>query len=167
MTSRVDPIPREVREYQGRRAGVVTRNVAGIIDIAVVALLLVGAYFVYCAAIFILPPSGFDPQIPPFWLSWIVGYWVMALYLALLWYTSGRSYGCHVMGLRVVNWKGDRLRPITSLLRAAFLVAFPLGFYWVVISRANRSLQDVVLRSSVIYDWDVRPQPHVHVDEDE
>jgi uncharacterized RDD family membrane protein YckC len=164
MTARVDPIPREVRDYQGRRAGVVTRNVAGIVDIVVVALFLVAAYLVYCAALFVLPPQGFDPQIPPFWLSLVIGYWVMTLYLALSWYTGGRSYGCHVMGLRVVNRKGNRLPLVTSLLRAGFLVFFPLGFYWVIVSPANRSVQDVVLRTSVIYDWDVRPNHKIQAD---
>jgi uncharacterized RDD family membrane protein YckC len=167
MTARVDPIPREARDFQGRRAGVVTRNVAGIIDIVVTALFLVGGYLVYCAAIFVMPPNGFDPQIPPFWVTLLVGYWVMTFYLGFSWSTGGRSYGCHVMGLRVVNRKGNRLPLITSLLRAGFLVFFPLGFYWVVISPANRSVQDVVLRTSVIYDWDVRPNHQRRVaDED-
>ena len=57
------------------------------------------------------------------------------------------------MGLRVVNYKGVRLRPVTSLLRAAFCVFFPIGLLWCAGSRANRSIQDVVLRSSVVYDW--------------
>jgi uncharacterized RDD family membrane protein YckC len=158
MTAGIDPIPREAREYQGRRAGVVTRLAAGVIDIGVVALILIIGYLGVCIALFLLPPKGVDPPVPPLWLDLILGYVVMALYLAVSWRTGGRSYGCHVMGLRVVGRKGQRLRWATSVLRAAFLVAFPLGFFWVVISKANRSVQDVVLRSSVIYDWDVRPQ---------
>ena len=47
---------------------------------------------------------------------------------------------------------------VTALLRAVFNVVFPLGLAWVVVSRQNRSIQDVVLRTSVIYDWDVRPR---------
>lgn len=167
MTARVDPIPKEVREYQGRRAGVVTRTVAGAIDIGVVAVILVVGYSAYCVALFLLPPTGVNPKVPPLWVDFIIGYVVMALYLALSWYTGGRSYGCHVMGLRVVSRKGQRLPLLTSFLRAGFLVAFPAGFFWCAISRANRSVQDVVLRSSVIYDWDVRPHPHVPVSDAE
>ena len=40
-----------------------------------------------------------------------------------------------------------------ALLRAAFCVAFPIGLFWCVVSRKNRSVQDVVLRTSVIHDW--------------
>jgi hypothetical protein len=52
---------------------------------------------------------------------------------------------------------------VTALLRAALNVVFPLGLAWVAISRQNRSVQDVALGTSVIYDWTVRPR--VPVDE--
>ena len=38
-------------------------------------------------------------------------------------------------------------------MRAALCVVFPIGLAWVVVSRQNRSLQDTVLRTSVVYDW--------------
>jgi hypothetical protein len=40
-----------------------------------------------------------------------------------------------------------------AALRSAFCVLFPIGLFWVAVSGANRSVQDVVLRSSVVYDW--------------
>ena len=40
-----------------------------------------------------------------------------------------------------------------AFLRAAFVIALPVGLFWVLVSGANRSVQDVVLRTSVIYDW--------------
>jgi hypothetical protein len=30
---------------------------------------------------------------------------------------------------------------------------FPIGLLWVAVSRENRSAQDLALRTSVIYDW--------------
>ena len=72
---------------------------------------------------------------------------------------NGRTYGDHVMGLRVVNHKGGRLHPLRALARAVFYAIFPIGLLWVLVSGQNRSLQDLVLRTSVIYDWDVRPLP--------
>ena len=41
--------------------------------------------------------------------------------------------------------------PASSVLRR-----FPVGLFWVAFSRENRSLQDVVLRTSVIHDWLIR-----------
>jgi hypothetical protein len=34
----------------------------------------------------------------------------------------------------------------------------PIGLYWAVLSPTNRSIQDAVLRTSVIYDWSTRRQ---------
>ncbi|MDX6237576.1 MAG: hypothetical protein QOG10_2391, partial [Kribbellaceae bacterium] len=45
-------------------------------------------------------------------------------------------------------------------LRAAFCSLFPIGLFLCVGGREHRSLQDLVLRTSVIYDWQPRqPRP--------
>lgn len=158
MTARVDPIPQEARTFQGHRAGLVTRVAAAGIDIAVVVLVLIVTYLGWIVVIFIVPPGGLEVPVPPTWLELVVGPVVMTLYLTVGWHRGGRTYGCHVMGLRVADRRGRDPGPVTALLRAAFNVAFPLGLAWVAISRQNRSIQDVVLGTSVIYDWDVRPR---------
>ena len=40
-----------------------------------------------------------------------------------------------------------------ALLRAALCVGFPIGLLWCAVSPSRRSLQDAVLRTSVVYDW--------------
>ena len=77
---------------------------------------------------------------------------VAVLYLTACWATTGRSYGKHVLGLRVVGPFG-RLHVVGAFLRAVLCVLVPIGVLWVAVSRENRSLQDVVLRTSVVYDW--------------
>jgi len=158
MTERIDPIPKEARIFQGRRAGLVTRAAAAAVDVGVVVVVLVVAYFAYCVALFLIPPGRFEFPVPPLWLDIVAGYVVMTLYLTSAWHSGGRTYGCHVMGLRVLGRDGKLMHLVPALLRAAFCVAFPLGFVWVAVSSANRSIQDVVLRTSVVYDWDVRPR---------
>ena len=39
---------------------------------------------------------------------------------------------------------------------AILCVVFPIGLLWCVVSEENRSVQDLLLRTSVIYDWSVR-----------
>ena len=70
--------------------------------------------------------------------------------------TTGRTYGNHLMGLRVVNHRAERMRWTGAAVRAVVFLAFPIGLYWAVVSTSNRSLQDTVLRTSVIYDWTTR-----------
>jgi uncharacterized RDD family membrane protein YckC len=157
----VNPVPVEARAYQGQRAGVVSRVVASSIDFAVVVALLVSGYLAWAATLFLFNPTTFSfPAVAPI-VMLLVYALVLFVYLTVLWATSGRTYGSHVMGLRVVNFRGRKLRWVGAMLRSAFCVVFPLGLFWCAISKENRSVQDVVLRTSVIYDW----QPHRSPDE--
>ena len=49
------------------------------------------------------------------------------VYLAGTWAMVGRSYGCHVMGLRVVDRRGRSPRLAMALLRAVLYVFVPLA----------------------------------------
>jgi uncharacterized RDD family membrane protein YckC len=153
----VDPIPLEARQYQGRRAGVVTRAAAFAVDAAVAAGILGLLYVGWCVLAFVDPRGSYQQPRPEEWAVVVAAYVVTAVYLAMSWRISGRSLGCHVMGIRVVGRHGRPPGRLVAWLRAAFCVVFPLGFFWVLVSRDNRSVQDVVLRTSVVYDWDVRP----------
>ena len=155
----VSPIPREARPYQGQRAGLVTRLVANSIDAAVVAALLLAGYGAINAVEFMVDPLGFEFAHASLLLSGAAGLVVSVVYLTLAWATTGRTYGCHVMGLRVVSRRGRRLPPVVALLRAVFCAFFPIGLLWCAGSRARRSVQDVVLRTSVVYDWLPRVAP--------
>jgi uncharacterized RDD family membrane protein YckC len=83
----------------------------------------------------------------------LYGYWLNWAYWTIGWATSGRTIGNLIMGLRVVNFQGRHPRWIGAALRSAFCTVFPFGLLWVIPSGANRSVQDVVLRTSVVYDW--------------
>jgi uncharacterized RDD family membrane protein YckC len=157
MSPHVDPIPREVRPYQGHRAGLVTRVAAGIIDLGVVTIALGVCYLAVFAFLFLRDPRSFSVPTPSPGLVYAAGCLLLTFYLAVSWMGSGRTYGGHVMGLRVVNNKGQRLHPLGALVRAVLCTIFPIGLLWVLVSGQNRSVQDLILRTSVIYDWVVRP----------
>jgi uncharacterized RDD family membrane protein YckC len=159
MSAHVDPIPREARPFQGHRAGLITRTAAAAIDLGIVIIALVVCYLGVSAVLFLLDPRNFAAPAPSPLEVYTAGGVLLTVYLAVSWRGSGRTYGNHVMGLRVVNHRGQRLHPLVSLLRAALYVVFPMGLLWVLVSGRNRSLQDLVVRTSVIYDWDVRPLP--------
>jgi uncharacterized RDD family membrane protein YckC len=78
---------------------------------------------------------------------------VLVLYLSVLWTTTGRTYGDHVMGITVVGAHGSRLGPVRALVRAVLYAVFPLGLLWCAVSAKRHSLQDVVLRTQVVYAW--------------
>ena len=158
MSTHVDPVPYEARPYQGRRAGLITRSVAAGIDLGLVLVALGVAYLAICAFLFLLDPRNFTAPTPSLGLVTAIGYAVFTFYLAVNWLGSGRTYGNHVMGLRVVNREGRRLHPVVAFVRAILYAILPIGLLWVLVSGQNRSLQDLLVRTSVIYDW-VRPLP--------
>jgi uncharacterized RDD family membrane protein YckC len=157
----VSPIPREAQPYQGHRAGLVTRFTAAAIDFFVVCAVLAILYIAYATLLFLLNPRSFEFPSVSFGEALLLGGLVLFLYQALGWWLTGRTYGTHVMGLRVVNIVGDRMHFAGAALRSALCVVFPIGLLWTLFSRSNRSVQDVVIRSSVVYDWSVRlDRPH-------
>jgi uncharacterized RDD family membrane protein YckC len=159
MTSHsVSPIPREARPHQGHQAGIVSRFTGSLIDGILVALLLLVGYLSTNVALFMLDPRGFRVLDVSFGFLLAAGIALAVLYLATSWALTGRSYGSHVMGLRVVDRKGRRPGPLVALLRAGFCVLVPIGLAWCAVSPGRRSLQDVVLRTSVVYDWRPREQ---------
>jgi uncharacterized RDD family membrane protein YckC len=151
-------VPREARRFQGRRAGIVTRTVANIVDFSVVVSVIAGGYAAWCAVSFLVNPTRFSFPSPSFLVLLLCYCLVLFVYLMVSWATTGRTYGDHLLGLRVVNIRGERMRWSGAMVRSAFCVVLPIGLYWAVLSPTNRSIQDAVLRTSVIYDWTTRRQ---------
>jgi uncharacterized RDD family membrane protein YckC len=149
----VDPVPVEARPYQGMRAGVVSRTIAASVDFCIVVAAIAFMFGGYLAFLFLLNPVTFDFPDVSFLGFLVADAIVLFLYLAVSWGTSGRTYGNHIMGLRVVNFRGRKLHIAGAVLRAAFYTVFPIGLFWCAVSKQNRSVQDMTLRTSVIYDW--------------
>jgi uncharacterized RDD family membrane protein YckC len=138
---------------QGRRAGIVSRVLADAIDLLIVVAIAIVAYLGLSAALFIVRPARFAwPHSSTFLSSSVVAL-VLVLYLAIGWSQTGRTAGKQVMGLRLVNGRGNPPSLWSALLRAVLCVVFPIGLAWSAFDRRNRSLQDLLMRTSVLYDW--------------
>jgi uncharacterized RDD family membrane protein YckC len=149
------PVPATAggRAMQGERAGFVTRALANVVDVAVVVLLLAGGYLAVAAARFLVHPQAFTLPAPEWRTVLLLGLFLQALYFAVTWVVIGGTIGDRLIGLRVVSAGGTRLHWGPAAVRAAFCTVVPVGLLWVLVSRMNRSVQDVLLRTSVVYDW--------------
>lgn len=134
-----------------RSAGIISRGVAAIIDLVVVAVVLGALYLGLVLFRLVLNPSAFSLPAPGAVFSTVVGFGVSVLYLTGAWAVSGRTVGAVTMGLRVVGRRADRVGPLIALLRAVACVVFPVGLVWVVVDARRRSLQDIVFRTRVVY----------------
>ena len=134
-----------------RAAGIITRGMAAVIDLLVVLGIMSGLYgglvlvrLVYSPAAFTLPSLNAV-------FSTVVTFAVAVLYLTGCWTVSGSTVGAVAMGLRVVGRRSPRVSLPAGLLRAIGCVLFPIGLLWVVVDAKRRSLQDIVLRTRVVY----------------
>ncbi len=146
------------RDPAQRRAGMVTRFAAAAADLGVVLLLGAVIYLSVSGAKFIWSPTRFSWPEPSLWMSFALEGVLAIGYLTAGWAISGRTFGKSLLGLRVVSLRGRLLGWTRAFVRAVFCVFFPVGLFWVLFSPSRRSLQDIALRSMVIYDW-TKTQP--------
>ncbi|MBO1332147.1 RDD family protein [Streptomyces sp. VRA16 Mangrove soil] len=142
----------EGRDAGEDAAGIVTRGIAGLVDVSLVALTGVAVRLGAGGARLLV--SGPPFRVPEWdgWVSAVVS-WVFAVcYLGGAWIMTGQSVGGRLMGVRVGDRAGRRLGPARALLRAALGVTFPLGLLWILFSRRRAALQDLLVGSCVRYD---------------
>ncbi|MFD6674661.1 RDD family protein [Rhodococcus zopfii] len=142
-----------------RPAGIVTRGLAALLDLGIVLAGMGGLYLSWALMRLLFSPQQFAFPDVEVVMSVTTFSALSVLYLAACWATTGRTVGAVVMGLRVVG-RDDRLVGwVRAVVRAGFCVVFPVGLIVVAVDRRRRSLQDIVLRTVVVYDW--QPDPHL------
>jgi uncharacterized RDD family membrane protein YckC len=136
----------------GEPAGFVTRAAANAVDVVLVSLALALGYAGVAGFRFLLAPRSFHLVGLEFaWVVVAVGLGLV-VYWTATWAGPGRTHGDELMGLRVVGPGGARLHLLHAAARAVLCVLFLPGLFWVLFSRRDRSVQDVVLRTAVVYD---------------
>lgn len=142
---------------QGIRAGFVSRILAYAIDIG---LLLFFGFLIACFVglmRWIFTSAGFSLDRPHGWI-WLIGSFLFAtLYFAYLWAVTGRSLGEQFFGLRTLRTDGTHVRGWRALLRGALYVVFVLGLLWIIVSKRNSAVQDLLCDTAVVYDWSYHP----------
>ena len=133
-------------------AGVVTRILAALIDVVVVAALTGAVFGAVVAGLFVVNPVSFSWPHGLAAETTLVTVAVAIGYLTVGWATAGRTVGGAVLGVRVVGRGGGRLGWTRAACRAVLCVLVPLGLLWAAVSARRRSMQDLVVRSTVLYD---------------
>jgi uncharacterized RDD family membrane protein YckC len=147
----------EARALQGHRAGFASRLVADAIDLGVAWLLGLSALVAAGVVRYLVTGPPLRLPVLPNWLDGTLGGAIAVTYLGLSWAATGRSVGKQIAGLRVVGRTGGRLSLWRSFSRALLYVLFPAGLLWVLASRRNASVQDLVVGTAVVYDWTYQP----------
>ena len=154
---RVEVVPAEARDIQGKPAGLISRTIANILDLGLVFGVVAGTYITWAGVKLLWQGRDFTRPNPGFARAFAFMTVVHIVYFAVAWTTSGRTFGNRLMGLRVVGRSGRTLALGWASVRALLCVYFPFGLLWAGIDRRHRSVQDLILRTSVIHDWLSRP----------
>ena len=140
------------RPRRGTTAGMVTRSLANVVDLVLVAVLVGAGWLAVAATRFLLHPARFTFPAPGAQTLLFIGLGVLAAYFAVTWSVVGGTYGDRLLALRVLGPHGARLHWGRCAVRAVFCTIFPIGLFWVLVSGGNRSVQDLLLRTSVVHD---------------
>ena len=142
------------RAAQGRRAGFVSQAIGAGLDAATIFALDFVALAAFGFVRFLVTGDGYAMPQPGPLLNAVI---IMVIGVALLWSAwsgSGRAPGMAVLGLRVVGRDGRQLSSRRAFWRALLGVAtFGFGVMWVLVSKKNKSIYDLVCGSAVIYEW--------------
>lgn len=157
-----------------RYAGLVSRGLALLADLAILAFLIAGTDWVGRQVVRqMLPGSLVDPgrcvQAKGWWQIWaplcralpllgpIAAYSLPPLYRGAFWTVIGQTPGMALFGLRVLRTDGRPLGPGTALVRLlgefVCICTFGLGFLPVATSSRRQGLHDRVAGTVVVHDW--------------
>ena len=157
IASRSGVFPAGAGERQGLRAGVVSRTVAMVIDMAYVAAMLGIGYLGVAGFRFLRSPRSFTwPQTS---LPQVV---VVGRHRGgdrahdRLDRQRDEPRGCGSWVCGCSGRRGVDVHTARAFLRAVTCVAFPLGLFWSAVSKRNASVQDLLFGTSVVYDWHMR-----------
>jgi uncharacterized RDD family membrane protein YckC len=150
---RFDTVPAEARAFHGQPAGIATRIVANVVDLALAGLLVAGVYFGVAGVLFLRQGAEFRFPVVSYPQAYAAGVLTLIAYFTICWSAGGRTYGDQLLGLRVRTVDDLDLSIARALVRAVLCVAFPLLLLWVAVDARFRSVQDLVMRTHVVYDW--------------
>ena len=163
------------QKFHGYYAGIVSRFIAFIIDIAVINILLlfIGWFIsISLALVHYISNLGLDIDTIPYIqtiLNFLANPYFIALFVIgtiFLYFTfflvfSGHTPGKAFMGLRVVTKSGGKISFIRSVVRffayIPTILSLGIGFFWIVIDDQRQAWHDTISNTFVIYIWDARP----------
>ena len=170
---RLLPPPDSLR---GHPAGFVTRYVAFLLDILVVAI--VSFLFITVLRVTLdffgintlLSSAAESRQVAQQtvvlngvmrWLLTIAGGFLsFGVYSIVAWLLVGKTVGKALMGLRVLGQDGRRLTFSQALIRALSYyvsgLALFIGFLWVLVDDRRQTWHDKLARTIVVYEWDAQ-----------
>jgi uncharacterized RDD family membrane protein YckC len=137
------PVPREP-------AGPVSRTIAYVLDILVVAVLFSGGAALAFVITSFIGARSHDLARAAASAYLLLLPATLALYSATFWALAGRTPGMALLGLRVVAIRRGSLSWLSALVRGIVLAYFPIGALWALVDRRHQAVHDKLARTAVV-----------------
>jgi uncharacterized RDD family membrane protein YckC len=151
---------------QGRTAGFITRLLAYVVDLAIVAgILAVGGWLAVLVDT-IFERMGLEPGVDVSTIYVFLIPWIIGLYFVMFWALTGRTVGKWIMGLKVIGANGQPPTIRRSIIRligyGLSAIAFWVGYAWVIIDDERQAWHDHMAKTWVVYDYERRKGGEVY-----
>jgi len=156
----------EQHVLQGRTAGFVTRLLAYVTDVVVLAGVVAIGGWIAVLIDSVFEKMGVNPSIDVATIYVFLIPWIFGLYFVFFWSLTGRTVGKWLMGLKVVRADGNPPTIGRSLIRfigyGLSAIVFWLGYLWVLIDADRQAWHDHMAKTWVVYDYERRKQGEVY-----
>jgi uncharacterized RDD family membrane protein YckC len=153
VSRRLELRSERAQRLQGLRAGFVSRAVASATDVVLVLCVYVVGVVLVSITWDLFFSDSISVSVPPHWLNELLLWILLVAYLTAGWWSTGRTLGKQMTGLRVVRSDGSPLRFLRAFFRALLCASFFPALLLALVNRRNRGLEDVACRTVVTYDW--------------
>ena len=131
-------------------AGAVSRTVAYVIDVLLVAVVVGGiAVVVNLMSAALLAEARDAARVAVRYLVLFMPAF-LAFYSMLFWRLAGRTPGMALLGVRVIQVNGRPVSWFASLVRAVLLAYLPIGAVWSLVDRRRQGVHDKLARTVVV-----------------
>ena len=158
----------EFNVLQGRTAGFVTRLIAYMMDVAILAGVVAVGGWLAVLADDVLETMGVDTRIDLAAIFLLMIPFIIGSYFVFFWSLTGRTIGKWFMGLKIVGREGNTLSIGQAFWRfvgyGISAIVFWVGYLWVIVDDERQAWHDHMARTWVIYDYERRAGGQIYED---
>jgi len=151
---------KELHVLQGRTAGFVTRLIAYMMDVAILAGIIAVGGWLAVLADNVLATMGLTTRVALAAIFLFLIPLIIGSYFVFFWALTGRTIGKWFMGLKIIGRDNKPLSIKQAFWRfigyGVSAIVFWMGYLWVIIDDERQAWHDHMAKTWVIYDYERR-----------
>jgi uncharacterized RDD family membrane protein YckC len=158
----------EFHVLQGRTAGFITRLIAYMMDVAILAGVIAVGGWLAVLADDVLESMGLNTRVALAAIFVVLIPFIIGSYFVFFWALTGRTIGKWFMGLKIIGRDNKQLSIKQSLWRfigyGVSAIVFWMGYLWVIVDDERQAWHDHMASTWVIYDYERRSGGQIYAE---